>query len=343
MVTLTLGDMTVVRSAALRGFHSLVLELGGDPEVLVRDAGFDPAALHSDELLVPERAVAAVLELAAQRLDCADLGLRVAARQELSMLGPLALALQSSATVGDALACASRYLSVHARSVGLTVEADPYGDKGVVGLRWNVATGDGPATVQATDLGLGFAHGALAAISGGRYGLRTVDLPHEPLTAPETYRSYFGTEVRFRRPTGLLRVPASLMRQPVAGEDVALRQLAIAYLDRLTPSPSALVSSRVRTAVTHALGTSPVTIASIADLLAVHPRTLQRRLAQEHTSFAEIVDDARKEAAQRYLRGTDLPFTQVAALLDLSEHSVLTRCCRRWWDQTPSQVRRRTD
>ncbi|RYB93877.1 AraC family transcriptional regulator [Nocardioides oleivorans] len=333
--------MTLARSAALRGFHSLVLELGGDPDAIARDVGLDPSALHSDELLVPERAVASALELGARRTDCPDLGLRVAARQELSMLGPLALALQSSATVGDALECCSRYLSVHSRSVGLTVEADPYGDKGVVALRWNVPGGGDLATVQATDLSLGFAHGALRSVTGEGYGLRTVDLPHEPVADPETYRAYFGTEVRFRRPAALLRVPSSLMRQPVAGEDAVLKQLAIAYLDRLSPSGPGLVAARVRTAVAQALGTSPVTITAIADLFSVHPRTLQRQLAREDTSFVDVVDGVRKEAAQKYLRGTDLPFAQVAALLDLSEHSVLTRCCRRWWDETPTQVRQR--
>ncbi|SEC13439.1 AraC-type DNA-binding protein [Nocardioides exalbidus] len=333
--------MTLARSAALRGFHSLVLELGGDPDAIAREVGLDPSALHSDELLVPERAVAGALEIGARQTDCPDLGLRVAARQELSMLGPLALALQSSATVGDALECCSRYLSVHSRSVGLAVEADPYGDKGVVALRWNVP-GDGDlAPVQATDLSLGFAHGALRSVTGAGYGLRTVDLPHEPLADPETYRAYFGTEVRFRRPAALLRVPSSLMRQPVAGEDAVLKQLAIAYLDRLSPSGPGLVAARVRTAVAQALGTSPVTITAIADLFSVHPRTLQRQLAREDTSFVALVDGVRKEAAQKYLRGTDLPFSQVAALLDLSEQAVLTRCCRRWWHETPTQVRQR--
>ncbi|SDS84141.1 AraC-type DNA-binding protein [Nocardioides scoriae] len=331
--------MSVVRSAALRGFDSLVLELGGDPEAVAAYAGLDPAALRSDELLVPGRAVAAALEIAAKQLDCPDLGLRVADRQDLSMLGGLALAVQSSSTVGEALECCSRYLSVHARSVGLTVEPDPYGDAGLVGLRWSAASDGGPVPVQVTDLGLGFAHGTLQALTDGPYGLRTVDLPHAPLAAPEVYRAYFGTEVRFRRPVGLLRVPSSLLRQPVAGRDDFLRQLAVAYLDHLTPSLTATVSARVRVAVAEALGTGEVNVGAIAHLLYMHPRTLQRRLLQEDTTFVEIVDEVRKEAALRYLRRTDMPFTQIAGLLSLSEQSALTRCCRRWWDQTPSQVR----
>ncbi len=255
------------------------------------------------------------------------------------MLGGLALAIQSSSTVGEALECSSRYLSVHAQSAGLSLEPDPYGDQGLVGLRWTILTQGGPVPAQVADLGLAFAHGTLMALTAGGYGLRTVDLPHAPLAEPQVYRDFFGTEVRFRRPAGLLRMPASLLHQPVEGRDEFLRQLAVAYLDHRTPTLTAAISARVRVAVAEALGTSDVSIGAIAHLLGMHPRTLQRHLRREDTSFVHIVDQVRKEAASRYLRRTDLPFTQIAALLSLSEQSALTRCCRRWWDQTPSQVR----
>jgi AraC-like DNA-binding protein len=75
----------------------------------------------------------------------------------------------------------------------------------------------------------------------------------------------------------------------------------------------------------------------------MHPRTLQRRLAEENTTFLDLVDDVRRNAARQYLTMTDLSMTQVAGLLGLSEQSALTRCTRRWWGATPRQVRRNPD
>lgn len=74
--------------------------------------------------------------------------------------------------------------------------------------------------------------------------------------------------------------------------------------------------------------------------MTAHPRTLQRRLAAEGTSFAAILDDVRRDAARRYLTTTDMPMSQVASLIGLSEQATLTRSCRRWWATTPTAIRR---
>ena len=63
----------------------------------------------------------------------------------------------------------------------------------------------------------------------------------------------------------------------------------------------------------------------------MHPRTLQRRLREEGTTFEDIKDEARRDLAQRYLAHPDVPLAQVTAVLDYSEQSALTRSCQRWF------------
>jgi AraC-like DNA-binding protein len=81
---------------------------------------------------------------------------------------------------------------------------------------------------------------------------------------------------------------------------------------------------------------------SATEPASVHPRTLQRRLAAEETSFATLLDDVRRHAARSCLTGTDLPLTQVAGLLNFSQQAALTHSCRRWWSATPTAVRTNT-
>src|SRR3954454_12276332 len=69
---LTLDDMSVIRSAGLRGFRATVAELGGDPEACAARAGLPVEALDADDLLVPDLAVAEVLEIAAREVDRPD-------------------------------------------------------------------------------------------------------------------------------------------------------------------------------------------------------------------------------------------------------------------------------
>lgn len=331
--------MPAIRSAGLRGFRGTVAELGGDAETYALAAGLPVAALDADDLLVEDVAMAAVLEIAAAELQCPDLGLRIARRQDLGMLGPLALAIQNSATVGEALACTEHYLFVHAQSLTLRAEADPYGTPGIVALRYG--TGPGIADpVQGTDMGLGFLHRATIALVGGPYGLRSVELPYAPVAPISVYENFFGVAVSTGRPAAVLRVPASLLDRPMHGGDSNLKRLALAFLARQGSGPTKDVAPKVRTIVQQSLGTSPPHIDAAAHLLNLHPRTLQRRLASESTTFAEIVDEVRRTEAYRYLTTTELPMTQIAAAVGLSEQSTFTRASRRWWGTTPTAVRR---
>ncbi|MFI6867829.1 AraC family transcriptional regulator [Nocardia sp. NPDC050406] len=332
--------MSVIRSAGLRGFRATVAELGGNAEEFALACGLPVAALDTDDLLVSDYTMGAVLELAAHRLRCPDLGLRISRRQDLAMLGPLALAIGNSPTLADVVECASRYLFVHARALSLTLEPDPYGERGVVALRYGVPPST-PTPVQGTDLGLAFVHHTiLQRLATDRYGLRSVELPYRPPAPISVYEEFFGAPVRVERSAALLRVPSHLATVPLSGGDENLHRLAMAFLAELTGGAAADVAPRVRTAVQRLLGTTTPEIGAVARLLTVHPRTLQRRLAAEGATFAEILDEVRRAEARRYLTTTDMPMSQVAALLGLAEQATLTRCCRRWWGLTPTAVRR---
>ncbi|MET7767125.1 AraC family transcriptional regulator [Nocardia sp. NPDC005366] len=331
--------MSVIRSAGLRGFRATVAELGGDAEEFALAVGLPIAALDADDLLVPDEAVAAAMELAAARLHRPDLGLRIAYRQDLDMLGPLALAIRNSPTLADVLECTSRYLFVHARSLSLTLESDPYGDRGVIGLRYGVRPGRA-TPIQGTDVGLGFVHRAIARLAGDRYGLRSVELPYRPAAPLAAYEEFFGAPVRVNRPSAMLRVPSRLATQPLSGGDKNLHRLAMAFLAEQTDDAGVSLVPHVRATLRQLLGTTPPEIGVVAALLAMHPRTVQRRLAAEDTTFAAILDDVRRHEARRYLVTTDMPMSQIASLIGLSEQATFTRCARRWWGATPTAVRR---
>ncbi|MGV9680172.1 AraC family transcriptional regulator [Nocardia sp. NPDC003482] len=334
---LILDDMAAIRSAGLRGFRATVAELGGNADEFAVLAGLPVAALDADDLLISDTNVAAVLEIAAERLHCPDLGLRIAARQDLGMLGPLALAIRTSPTLADALECTSRYLFVHARALSLRLEPDPYGDRGLIALHYGVPS---PPPVQGTDLGLAFLHRAIQRLVEGPYALRSVDLPYRPPAPVEVYEQFFGAPVRFERPRAMLRVPRSLASHTLAAGDEKLRRLAVAFLAEQAGDAGASLVSQVSAAARQLLGTTTPEIAAVASLLTMHPRTLQRRLAAAGTSFATILDEVRRTEAHRYLTSTDLPLSQVASLIGLADQSTLTRCCRRWWHTTPSAIRR---
>ena len=103
----------VIRASSLVGFSELLVELGGDPERLMQRWHLPPdIALRPDEF-IPYKSLANMLEILSQELHCPDIGMRLAGKQGLAVLGPIAVMAQNAETVADAFADVVRYLYVH--------------------------------------------------------------------------------------------------------------------------------------------------------------------------------------------------------------------------------------
>ncbi|MDQ8703860.1 AraC family transcriptional regulator [Streptomyces sp. LHD-70] len=330
----------MIRAASLRGFVPLVEELGGDADRLLARFGIARAALESDEGLIPITANDLVLDAAADELGCPDLGLRLAEAQDLSILGPLAVVIEASSTVAEALTLASRYMFVHSPALSIGVEDDPWGRRGVVALTYRKDLDESAYSPQAMELGLGLFHRIAVMLVGSIEGLQSVEIPHQPLSPVGRYLAYFGADVKFGRPAAALRVERRLLDTQFATADDAIRRLAVDHLVGNYPDPARKVSTHVRRALAGSLGTGTPAVAGVARLLTVHPRTLQRQLAAEGTSFEAVLDEVRRDAAHRYITTTDLPMGQVAAQVGFAEQSTLSHAVRRWFGCSPRALRR---
>jgi len=176
-------------------------------------------------------------------------------------------------------------------------------------------------------------------LGGDNYQLLWVELPHESLCSPALYEKYFGSEVRFGCHANAIYVTTASMKAGLAGRSEQLHQLATSYLDVQYPSPDGRVSTRVETAIRRTLGTDSCNRNSVARAMAMHPRTLQRRLEKEGVTFDDLRDRIRKEKAEYYLSQTQAPLSQVAGIIGYSEQSILTRSCQRWFGQSPREYR----
>ncbi|MFC1413486.1 AraC family transcriptional regulator ligand-binding domain-containing protein [Streptacidiphilus sp. N1-12] len=333
----------LVRAAGLRGLVPLLDALGGDGAALLTRFHIDPDAPDSDDALIPAGAAARALEAGAAGVGRPDLGLLLAERQDISILGPLAVAVETSPTIGAAVDCASRFLYIHSPALSIVQVPDPCGSPDVVGLRYQAAIPGVPPQPQATELGVGLIHRVLAQVhsaQGGAYGLRSVELPHTMLAARARYTEFFGAEVRFGRPAAVLRMPETLMSAPLDGRDSVLRAIAVDYLASHFTDPTQTLTAQVRATLARSVGTAEVSIGSVARWHRMHPRTLQRHLAAEGTSYEAQLDDIRRRRAYQLLTGTTLPLSQITAMLGLSEQSALTRATRRWYGQPPTHLRR---
>ena len=326
-----------VRVGGLLGYTGLVESLRGDPQQLLRDCGIAPDLLEDDDALIPYRQLIYLLEHTATELAVPDFGLRLAGAQDIGILGPLAVAMQNSSTVEDALLCAASHLFLQSRALSLDIEK--LSDS--VRLRIQIKLNNMPhrGMRQTEDLAIGITHGIVKFLAQEHFHALRVELPHEPLLIESSYQAFFGVSVIFSCAQNALYLEKSVLTTSLRQRSAQLHQLAADYIDAQLPNVDGRLSSRVEIAIRRTLGTESCDRNSVARAMAMHPRTLQRHLEREGETFDRIRDAVRREKAEHYLCNTDLPLSQVARIIGYREQSILSRSCQRWFGMTPRKVR----
>ncbi len=81
-------------------------------------------------------------------------------------------------------------------------------------------------------------------------------------------------------------------------------------------------------------------LAALAEAHHTSPRSLQRRLSEQGTSFQQLLDNTRQHLAEGHLRDAKLDLAEIVLLLGYSEQSAFTRAFRSWTGLAPAQWRR---
>ncbi len=114
-------------------------------------------------------------------------------------------------------------------------------------------------------------------------------------------------------------------------------QLVVQHLSRLD---QVHLTSQVQHQIIEALPSGRVREQDIASALHLSERTLQRRLAEEGESFADLLQSTRRQLAENYLQDRKLNINEIAYLLGFSDQANFTRACKRWFGQSPSGFRK---
>jgi AraC-like DNA-binding protein len=136
-------------------------------------------------------------------------------------------------------------------------------------------------------------------------------------------------------------VEQTFLSLPTVSGDRERHRRFVARFDKASKRLQGLVRTRTETIVRTLLPFAPCDLATTARMLGAAPRTLQRRLAAEDTSFDEIVDLVRADLALSYLKDSSLAVAEVAEILQFSETSALSRAFRRWHGVSPRQLMRK--
>jgi AraC-like DNA-binding protein len=119
---------------------------------------------------------------------------------------------------------------------------------------------------------------------------------------------------------------------------MALMQNCLKQLSTRTQKPVDLFD-RVSNSIRAGISAGYPSLEMVAGELHVSPAAIQRELAQQNTTFKDLVEMLRRELAMTYLRQRHLPISEISFLLGYSELSAFSRAVRRWTGASPSAVR----
>jgi len=331
-------DLTISGSwteLVLRGLEAL----GLDGRALCRACGLSYAELMDPEARIPRDYAGRLWREAARHAADPLLGLHAAERTPVGANNLLVHMILGSRTFLDGLRLVLPYQRVLAHGQVATLEERD----GAAVVRFNRVDGDLPVTRHEVEfLAAAFMRLGTLALRGA-WRLRAVHFDHAVPRDTAEYERVFRCPVHFAQPENALVVPWSVMTRRLphhCAEAVrALEAAASAQVRRLAaPTVAGDVRGRVLARLRARRPAGEVD--TIAAEMHVSPRTLQRRLGVERTSFRHVVEEARRDLAVELLDG-DAPLDRVARAVGFSATSALVRAFRRWTGESPSAHRAR--
>lgn len=166
-----------------------------------------------------------------------------------------------------------------------------------------------------------------------------VSLPHLPRDRA-ALEDFLGSRLRKGLTHGITFAPVDVARPFLTENEQLWRFFAPELRRRLADlQATATVADRVRAALHETLPAGGSSIAAVTGQLAVSPRTLQRQLRLEGTTYQQVLARTREELARHYLAQPAMRTPDIAYLLGYDDANSFYRAFRAWTGTTPDTVR----
>jgi AraC-like DNA-binding protein len=311
---------------------------GHDTAALLRDYGLPQTPIDPYQL-IPLAKYVALFEHAAQLLEDPCLGLKLGHAFRPDLLGPLGFLFQASIHLRQALQQLTSWLSVwqSATRVELIV--------GETTADYIYQIGDASIRPRRQD-----AEYSLAALCslirnflGCQWSPLEVHFEHSS-NMRRAYEHSFHAPVFFGQSVNRLILRAGDLNRAGIASDRSMMPFMERHLHDLAEEsrePETL-ARQVNYLIARRMGAGPLTVSAVAQELGLSARSFQRRLAEERTSFRNLVRDQRRTLAESLMKDRSATVTDVAHTVGYSETAVLSRAFKVWTGASPRAFARAT-
>lgn len=307
-----------------------------DPAPVFADAGLDPGWWNKPYSRFPDAKLDLAWLRATELLGDPCIGLQAARFLSPGSLQALGFAWLVSDSLCDALSRLVRYSEM--LSDGLELELSLSGD--TCRLTVEHTPIQGRAAAQRTDAFWAGLLGMSRLITTEDLAPTSLSLRRPPPPCVEKFYALFRAPVTFGALKDSIDFPRAVAERTLPTSNRAFahanEQLIKDYLARIKATD---FSGQVKTRLVELLPGGAFSETDLAEALHLSPRTLQRRLAEEGTSFKVLLDEARRELALRFIGERGMSIKETSYLLGFSEPGNFSRAFRRWTGAAPSRFR----
>lgn len=268
------------------------------------------------------------------------LGWEVGLRYGFTTYGIWGYGLISSATLGDALQLALRFLPL---TYAFTLISVGQVDEQIV-LKLGEPEVDDGLKDFLVQRDMAAAARLIAEIAGPHFQISRILLTTAPVPMDQASAlgsSTWGAKVEFGAHMNAIMIDSALLQTPLPNANALTaamcQQLCMGMVERRRSRQG--MAMLVRSYLQASCGNAVPDLGTMAKQLYVSERTLKRRLQAEGTSFRQILAEVRSQLAQDLLAEGALSVNEIAARLGFGDASSFSQAFKRWHGVAPSLQR----
>ncbi|HEX5660424.1 MAG TPA: AraC family transcriptional regulator [Polyangiales bacterium] len=313
--------------------------LGIDPAPTLLEGGFAADSFADPNARLNALATARMWRSASSRAGDPAFGIYASRFVRPATFHALGYAVFASTSLRDALERLLRYSHLVSDAAELALETSPSEVRLSFVARPDALPTPGVPSDEAVDAVTSLIVRTCRVLTDPSFALRSLELRRAEPVGSAGHERFFRCPLRFSAREDALIFDAHELdrRLPTANPELARHNddLVQRYLAGMREGT---VVDRLRRILSQHLS-GDASPSKLAGLLGMSARSLQRRLQEQGTSYAQVLRDTRRDLAMSYLVQAECSITEIAFLLGFEDASAFARAFRTWTGVTPSAFR----
>jgi AraC-like DNA-binding protein len=306
---------------------------------LLTRAGISEGDIENRQRRISAIAQGKLLEYAAEALRDSEFGLHLAEQANPREAGLLFYVASAAENIGDAVALYARYCRIVNEAVRLKLIQSPEAvivETKFVGL-------PRPFAWQNTEFVIATLIKGLREMAGCDISPTRVTFTLARNTELREFQRFFGCPVEFSALADQFGFSNETLAIPLVTEDRYLLETLQPICDAAAKernTPHGTLRASVENEVQKLLPHGRANRQRVAKALGLSERTLSQGLAEEGTTYDDVVDHLRQSLARQYIKESSLSLAQIAWLLGYEGPTAFSYAFARWTGRSASETRK---